>query len=201
MYIWGQDFTKEIDVDQMINAPIEFKYRPFHESLAKSLLEIYLTGIHPPKQTLTLMPKVDKEPFYFENIKNGEFYIINGQHSVAAAKKLLALEEVDPERKEKFRTWQCDFVWTEDKMLLSELSRRTNNTNQHKWDSPEYLLHVQYCRDLWINYGRPDLKNPGKPRSQEWKICKVRGHGLYIILYTDFLPFVHVKFAFRLHLS
>jgi hypothetical protein len=92
----------------------------------------------------------------------------------------LTLEKVDPERKEKFRTWQCDFVWTEDKMLLSELSRRTNNTNQHKWDSPEYLLHVQYCRDLWINYGRPDLKNPGKPRSQEWKICKVRAQGVYI---------------------
>ncbi len=92
MYIWGQDFTKEIDVDQMINAPIEFKYRPFHETCCKNLFEIYLTGIHPPKQTLTLMPKVDKKPCYFDNVKDGEFYIINGQHSVAAAKKLLALD-------------------------------------------------------------------------------------------------------------
>lgn len=167
MYIWGQAFTAEVDVKYMELAPKEMKYRPFHSSLEDSLFQVFLTSLHPVKQTLTLMPICDEKPATYEDAKNMKFYIINGQHSWAAACRLLVSKDVDSTVKNMYRTWTCDFVWTDDNLLLSELSRRVNNTNQFHWDSPEYLLHIQYARDLWVHYGRPT--SDGKSKSK-WKV-------------------------------
>ena len=167
MYIWGQAFTAEVDVKHMKLAPKEMKYRPFHSSLVDSLFQVFLTSLHPVKQTLTLMPICDEKPATYEEAMNLPFYIINGQHSWAAACRLLASKDVDSTVKNTYRTWTCDFVWTDDNLLLSELSRRVNNTNQFHWDSPEYLLHIQYARDLWVHYGRPTAD--GKSKSK-WKV-------------------------------
>lgn len=159
MYIWGQHFTKKVHVDRMQLAPKDMKYRPFHESLVETLLQVFLTQLHPNKQRLTLMPTSKEEPKTYDEVKDQNFYIINGQHSWAAAKRLIDSPQVSKSQKDAYSEWECDFVYTSDKMLLSELSRRTNNTNQFRWDSPEYLLHIQYARDLWLEYDRPDLTN------------------------------------------
>lgn len=175
MYIWGQAFTTEVDVKYMELAPKEMKYRPFHSSLVDTLFQVFLTSLHPVKQTLTLMPICDEKPARYENAKNMKFYIINGQHSWAAACRLLASEDVESTVKNMYRTWTCDFVWTDDNLLLSELSRRVNNTNQFHWDSPEYLLHIQYARDLWEHYGRPTSDGRSKSKWKVGHLCHTLG--------------------------
>ena len=42
------------------------------------------------KQTLCVMPKLDYKPKDLEKMADYEFYIINGQHSVAASKSIRA---------------------------------------------------------------------------------------------------------------
>ena len=42
------------------------------------------------KQTLCVMPKLDYKPKDLEEMADCEFYIINGQHSVAASKSMIA---------------------------------------------------------------------------------------------------------------
>jgi hypothetical protein len=101
------------------------------------------------------MPVCSKKPDSYEDVKDGEFYLINGQHSWSAAKRLVESPDVSQDQKDSYSFWLCDFVWTKNMLMLSELSRRTNNTNQFRWDSPEYLLHIQYTRDLWVSYDKP----------------------------------------------
>ena len=94
-------------------------------------------------------------PTSWEDIKDAKFYIINGQHTWAAVKRMFESTETEQVLKDDYEFWECNFVWTKDKLALSELARRINNTNQFKWESPEYLAHIQYARDLWTQYGMP----------------------------------------------
>ena len=111
MYIWGEDYIRDVSIDQMEPAPITHKYRPFHESLADTLLQVFLSQIAPNKQRLTLMPKTLVKPLKWAEVKNGGFYIINGQHSWSAATKLVRSDKVAASVKEKYKSFQCDFVW------------------------------------------------------------------------------------------
>ena len=167
IFPFGPETVHMVPVEQMDFAPKESKYRPFHESLSKSLLEIFLTALHPQKQTLTLMPDCEEKPRSFEDVKDRKFFIINGQHSWAAAKMLIENPYASDELKNQYKTWKCHFVWTKNMPLLSELSLRINNTNQHRWNSPEYLLHIQYARDLWITYNRPEARGTS---SKKYKV-------------------------------
>lgn len=81
MYMWGQHFTKEVDLKKMQLALKELKYKPFHISLLNILFQVFLTSLHPVKQTLTLMPIFWKKPSTYEDLKDMSFYIINEQHS------------------------------------------------------------------------------------------------------------------------
>ena len=101
------------------------------------------------------MPQTSSCPTSWEEVKDGKFYIINGQRTWAAVNRLLDSPAATDVLKDDYMHWQCNFVWTTEKVALSELARRINNTNQFRWDSPEYLLHIQYARDLWVQYGMP----------------------------------------------
>jgi hypothetical protein len=75
-------------------------------------------------------------------------------------------DKVAPSVKTKYKSFQCEFVWGSNYERLSELSRRTNNTNQHHWDSPEYLLHIEYARALFNKYKRPMAPKAGEKMSK-----------------------------------
>ena len=63
-------------------------------------------------------------------MKDGQFYIINGQHSVAASKMMM--EEgsgVSEEVRNHFRTWNCFIVWSLDVEKLRYISAFYNHVN------------------------------------------------------------------------
>lgn len=55
-------------------------------------------------QTIYIMPKIVTEPRSWDEIKNGHFQIINGQHDIFAS-KALQNEPIVVSRKESLRTW------------------------------------------------------------------------------------------------
>ena len=87
-YIFGVDAKKELSIDQLVNASAEYNIRSREDKLVDAIV-IYLLNLPDQKarQTLCVMStnKTSKPPSWKE-IKDGEFYITNGQHSVAASK-------------------------------------------------------------------------------------------------------------------
>ena len=72
------------------------------------------------KQTLCIMPKLDFKPKDLKEMAKYEFYIINGQHNVAASKSMIA-GNVPRAIWKDFCTWNCFIVWTEDVEKLHKI--------------------------------------------------------------------------------
>lgn len=110
------------------------------------------------KQTLCVMPAVDYSPTAdtWEDIKKGKFWIINGQHSVAASKAMLTASPPIPEQILKhFRTWNCYIVFSNDKERLRKISAFYNRVNHFANFQPSWATNILGARSIWINLGRP----------------------------------------------
>ena len=72
----------------MVDAPVEYNIRSREDKLVDAMV-IYLLNLPDRKarQMLCVMPRNRTEkPSSWEEIKDGKFYIINGQHNVAASR-------------------------------------------------------------------------------------------------------------------
>ena len=69
------------------------------------------------KQILCVMPATNEKPMDWEQIKDGKFYIINGQHSVVASQKMQVTDLLEKIVK-PFLNWNCFIVWSKDKNRL-----------------------------------------------------------------------------------
>ena len=89
-YMFGVDEKKNLSIERLVPAPVEYNIRSKEKKLVNAMV-VYLLNLPDRKsrQTLCFMPK-DRisKPTSWEEIKDEEFYIINGQHSVAANKKI-----------------------------------------------------------------------------------------------------------------
>ena len=83
------------------------------------------------KQTLCVMlEERSSKPQQWEEIKDGRFYIINGQHSVAASLSICDdASVIDDDVKNDFRLWSCFIVWSEDAEILRSISAYYNRIN------------------------------------------------------------------------
>jgi hypothetical protein len=87
------------------------------------------------KLTLVLMPQGHKKmptPDMWDTIAKGDFWLIDGQHNVEAAKKLQTKTNWnDPNRlKHKVKVWDALVVWSDDETRLSDISHYFNKTNK-----------------------------------------------------------------------
>ena len=119
----------ELDVMRLVNASDALTIRAFEERGMEDL-KTYLMNMpnRTQKQTLCVMPKLDYKPKDLEEMADCKSYIINGQHSVAASKLMIAGNVPEAIRKD-FRTWNCFIVWTEDVDKLSKISAFYNRVN------------------------------------------------------------------------
>jgi hypothetical protein len=155
-YPFGKIKRAFIHVDKMQAAPAEYKYRPFHSRLRDIMVGRLSTALAVPKQTFTLMPVMEEKPTDFKDmVANQNFYIIDGQHTYAAVMVILADPDVSSARKEELKKWKSEFVWTANAKDASHISARCNAHNGYRWDEPEYLLHLQFVRDIWVSLERP----------------------------------------------
>ena len=128
-YIFGVDAKKELSIDKMVNAPVEYNIRSREDKLVDAMV-IYLLNLPDRKarQTLCVMPtNRNSKPTSWEEIKDGEFYIINGQHSVAASRLITQVDSrAEEDMKSDFRVWSCFIVWSSDPEILQSISAYYN---------------------------------------------------------------------------
>ena len=131
-YIFGVDAKRELSIDQLVDAPMEYNIQSREDKLVDAMV-IYLLNLPEQKarQTLCVMPTNRTEkPTSWEEIKDGNFYIINGQHSVAASRLITQVDSgADEDVKNDFRMWICFIVWSSDAEILRTISAYYNWIN------------------------------------------------------------------------
>ena len=106
------------------------------------------------KQTLCVMPATDKKPTDWEEIKDGKFFIINGQYNVAVSQKMQAMDL--PEKIVKpFLNWNCFIVWSKDKNRLWQILGYYNCCNHLGMFKLTWATNALGTRFIWTELGRP----------------------------------------------
>lgn len=100
---------------------------------------------HSTKQTLCVMLKMDTKPTSWDEIRDGEFHIINGQHNVAASKSMFDIG-VSQQIAQNFQRWNCFIVKSEDKSKLRRLSTYYNRVNHFSIFKPTWFTNVLAAR-------------------------------------------------------
>ena len=161
-----------LPIERLIVAPAEFNVRVKEDNIVKEMLH-YLVNIpdKTTKQTLCVMPVMKKnnrrQPESWDEVKDGQFYIINGQHSVAASKMMM--EEgsgVSEEVQNHFKTWNCFIVWSLDAEKLRYISAFYYCVNHFQAIQLSWVTNILGVRSVWIAMGRPKHpKGDGTPQS------------------------------------
>ena len=96
----------------------------------------------------------DQKPGSWESVKDGEFYIINGQHSVAAS-KLMQSMDLDEDMISDFKDWKCFIVWTKDEETLRTISAYFNRVSHFNIFKPSWATNILGARQVWMTLGSP----------------------------------------------
>ena len=102
-----------------------------------------------------------EKPTSWEEIKDGDFYIINGQHSVAASRLITQVGSgADDDVKNDFRMWSCFIVWSSDAEILRSISAYYNRINHFQMIQPSWATNILGVRTVWVSMGSPE--NPSQ---------------------------------------
>ena len=164
-YLFKLD-DKEIDISQLVEPPATFNIRSKENRIVKELVNWLLNmPDKSTRQTLCVMPVgFNEKPTEWKDIEKGNFYIINGQHSVEASKWMMDdANKVDKEEREHFRKWKCFVVWSNDPEKLQTISAFYNRTNHFQVTQPSWATNILGARTVWEAMGRP--RNPTQAAS------------------------------------
>ena len=150
-YIFGVDEKKKLSIDKMVDAPMEYNIRSREDKLVDAMV-IYLLNLPERKvrQTLCVMPRNRTEkPSSWEEIKDGDFYIINGQHNITASRLITQVGSgVDDDVKNNFRMWSCFIVWSSDAEILWSISAYYNHINHFQMIQPSWVTNILGVRTV-----------------------------------------------------
>ena len=145
----------EQDVMRLVNMSDAWTIRAFEDRGMEDLKTYFMNmPDRTQKQTLYVMPKLDYKPKNLEEMADYKFYIINGQHSIAASKSMIAGNVREAIRKD-FHTWNCFIVWTEDVDKLHKISAFYNSVNHLTPFKPTWATNILAARAVWEKYKNP----------------------------------------------
>jgi len=160
-YFLGVNEKKVLPLEQFTEAPAEFNIRVLETHAVESMMN-WLVNMpdKSTKQTLCVMPVgLTKRPTKWEDVEHGLFYIINGQHSVAASRMMMEdNSEIDETTQKEFEKWNCFIVWSNDAEKLRSISAYYNRVNHFQAIQPSWATNILGARTVWVNMGSP--KNP-----------------------------------------
>ena len=88
-YIFEMDKKRELSIDQLDLAPIDWTICAYEERGMEKMSNYFLNMLdQTARQTLCVMPKSDRRPTSWDEVKDGRFWIINGQHNVTASQSM-----------------------------------------------------------------------------------------------------------------
>ena len=159
-YIFDE-LTYKVSIDQCYLANDEYVIRKLEKDIVEDVKkELVQLGDIRQRQTVCLTPVdgnlklLKRKPASWEEISDGYFMIINGQHSITASKELQG-EGCGEERRKELRTWDAYIVWTLDSVQLHNISKFYNSTNHLNHAQPTWGNQIVSGRNIWLHYGRP----------------------------------------------
>ena len=156
LFIFGDEhFIKPLSIDRLVTPLASHRIRPFHPTLYERMRVLFSKVLHMSKIVLTVMPLTETRPSSWEEVATGDFYIINGQHMCAAARSLIQDPEIDIDRKNHLKVWNCNFVYLKKTHLLVRLAKRMNITNSVLKYDLDVMLFLRLAREEWIEAGSP----------------------------------------------
>ena len=132
----GRDFKFEVNIAQCHLAPPEKCVRAKEDAYVDWMVAQILGGqFKDDRQTIVVMPQgLKRMPTadMWPAISKGDFWLIDGQHSVKASKKIQLMTEWDDpnNQKEKLKVWKALVVWSDNETVLSDISRFFNMGNK-----------------------------------------------------------------------
>lgn len=165
---FGHEVSYPVNIKQLDIAPDRWIIWTIEPSGVKKAMN-YLTSVPNirSRQTISIMPQGLKEkPKSWEEIKNGKFWIINGQHSVKASKNLQKTD-LDQDRKVAIQTWNAWIVWTLDSNLTVLISEFYNLANHLTAFKPSWGQKILAGRNVWRDFGKPT-----SPEDEHYKVSK-----------------------------
>jgi hypothetical protein len=153
--------TFDVDISKCFLAPPKYIIRKLEMRMVMEMTETLVhIGSVKQRQTICVTP-CDKNkkllkvrPQTWDEIKDGEFLIINGQHSITAS-KLLQKEGCCEERKIELQKWEATIVWSLKPEELTEISKWYNSANHLIHSQPTWGNQISACRQVWIDLKRP----------------------------------------------
>ena len=92
-YIFEMDEKCELSIDQLDLVPIDWTIRAYEERDMEKMRNYFLNiPDRTARQTLCVMPQCDRKPTSWDEVKEGRFWIINGQHSVAISQSIQTMD-------------------------------------------------------------------------------------------------------------
>jgi len=157
-----QKKPKPVLTEKLIRGKAVWTIRAYEDEI-RDKMKIYLAtlGEIRARQTLVVTPIQDngellhKKPTTWEQIKDGKFAIIDGQHSVEAARELLKENLPNKSLRSSLETWDAYIVYDKDPARLTAISAHYNNTNPLTHAQPTWGNQIHPGRSIWIDCGRP----------------------------------------------
>lgn len=177
-FFMGRDFKFQVNIAQCHLAPPEKCVRSMEDDYVEWIILQMLAGQwKDDRQTIVIMPqglrRMPTEEMWPE-ISRGDFWLIDGQHSVQAAKKIQLDPTVTPQLKERYKVWNALVVWSENETILSDISRFFNMGNKQKAYQPSWIRNIMASREVWEFYGKPPKERENATnKNPKWEVSIV----------------------------
>ena len=181
-FFMGRDFKFDVNISQCHLAPPEKCVRAKEDKYVDWIIaQIVGEQFKDDRQTIVVMPQCLSKmptPDMWEDLKKGDFWLIDGQHSVEAAKKIQLMHNWnDPYgQKEKLKVWKALVVWSDNMTRLSDISRYFNMGNKKRAYQASWIRNIMASREVWEFYGRPPKERENaKDKNPKWEVGVVSG--------------------------
>ena len=190
----GQPKKILVDVTKCKNAPAHWTIRAY-EKRGMEEMKNYLINMpdRTQKQTLCVMPDTEIRPRHESDLKGCNFWIINGQHSVAASKSLIE-DNATEELVRDFRKWNAYIVWTKDHDKLRKISAFYNRVNHLAPFKPTWASNILAARTVWVKYGRPQPRHAAAGATES-RATSIRRNPASKTYDVSTLTHYHVQFS------
>jgi hypothetical protein len=158
-FVNGMD-TVSVPITQCIIASDQYVIRTLQRDIVDTVKNELIQLIDVKQRQKICLTPVDsnkrllkQKPEKWDDIKDGLFMIINGQHSIIASQEL-QLGGCGVDRKVKLQNWDAFIVWSLDHAKLRNISKFYNITNHLDHARPTWGNQIIACRNIWITYRR-----------------------------------------------
>ena len=170
----GRHFTFNVDCFKCEPSPNKWVVRSREKGGVNWQINNLMNNVKWDRQTVCVMPKdLTSRPTErdWPKIQNGEFWIIDGQHSLEASQIILKDKNFQHELKEDLRYWKAFLVWSDDWEKLRKISTFLNSGNKIKAFEASWAANIVAARDVWVAHNCPPKERENaKNQSPQWKV-------------------------------